>query len=176
MIDTLFILITSTLYSLIEIEIEGPEGWCKKIPTPYIIDIGTKKMTLYHLYMLLFIIVIVSFQTNLSITIESLLYTISNVILFIVLEDTMWFIFNPYYTIKNYKKEKIWWHSNQPWFFGLPSDIYKSSIFILFSSYLTNNLQLLMSFIFSLIYVPITIYFSPYYHRYYTKTHKIISS
>ena len=172
MIDILFVIITSTLYSLIEIEIEGENGWCKKLPTPPIINIGTKNMTLYHIYMLLFIITIVSFQTNLALEISSIVYTISHIFMFIVLEDTMWFIFNPFYTVEKYSKEKIWWHSNQPWILGIPLDIYKVVSFILLGSYLTENIKLFISLIISVFYIPITIYFAPLYHRYYIKTHK----
>lgn len=172
MIDTLFTIITSTIYSLIEIEIEGEHGWCKNLPTPVVMRIGTKNMTLYHIYMLLFIITMITFQTNLTYTIDSFVNTVSHIFMFIVLEDTMWFIFNPFYTIEKYTKDKIWWHSNQAWIFGLPSDIYKVVFSILLASYLTSNIQLFISLMICISYIPITIYLAPYYHKYYITIHK----
>ena len=49
-----FILFISLIYALIEIEIEGKNGWMKNLPTPYVVRFGDKNMTLYHIYMLLF--------------------------------------------------------------------------------------------------------------------------
>ena len=100
-------------------------------------------MTLNHIYMLLFIIVMISFQTNLTYTIYSFITTISHIFMLIVLEDTMWFIFNPFYTVEKYTKDNIWWHSNQVWIFGLPSDIYKVVFSILLASYLTSNINIM---------------------------------
>ena len=172
MIDTIFVIITSTIYSLIEIEIEGNAGWCQNLPTPVVTRLGSKNMTLYHIYMLLFIVTIVSFQTSLRYNLYSIIHTMSHIFIFIVLEDTMWFIFNPFYTIDKYSKDKIWWHSNQPWLFGIPSDIYKVVLSILLGSYLTNNKELIYSLILSVLYIPVTIYLAPYYHKYYINIHK----
>ena len=100
MIDTIFVIITSTIYSLIEIEIEGNAGWCQNLPTPVVTRLGSKNMTLYHIYMLLFIVTIVSFQTSLRYNLYSIIHTMSHIFIFNVFEDTMWFILNPFYTIK----------------------------------------------------------------------------
>ena len=54
------------------------------------------------------------------------------VILF--LEDILWFIFNPHFTIKKYLKKDIWWHSKQPWYFGMPLHNYIISIIVLIIS------------------------------------------
>ena len=53
--EALFIFSYSTLYSLLEIELEAKEGWCKNLPTPVVLG----KFTLYHV--LMNIIVIISF-------------------------------------------------------------------------------------------------------------------
>ena len=171
MINSIFTIITATLYSLIEIEIEGKDGWCNNLPTPFVMRLGTKRMTLYHIYMLLFITTIFLFQIPFIFTLDSLINTSSHILLFIILEDTLWFIFNPYYTIENYRRDKIWWHSNQPWYFGIPSAIYNVVIFVLLGSYFTSNLELFFSLIVTIMYIPITIYIAPYYHKYYNKKH-----
>ena len=105
--DLLFVILFSTLYALIEIEIEGKNGWMKGLPTPYVLKLGTKNMTLYHMYMLGLIIITVIFQNNMTFTFDSFLYSTTNVLLILFLEDILWFIFNPHFSISKYSKEKF---------------------------------------------------------------------
>ena len=102
--DLLFVLLTSLVYSLIEVELEGKNGWMTKIPTAKVVYMGGKHMTLYHIYMILMITLSVGYQNNMQYTIPSFLYSASYVFLFLLLEDFLWFVFNPYFTIKRYKK------------------------------------------------------------------------
>jgi hypothetical protein len=37
----------------------------------------------------------------------------------LLLEDFFWFVLNPHYGIKNFRKEKIWWHRS--WWGPVPS-------------------------------------------------------
>ena len=55
----------------------------KNLPTPYVAQFGDKNMTLYHIYMLLFIILVVIYQNKTEFTINSFLYSTSNVLLFL---------------------------------------------------------------------------------------------
>ena len=48
-----FVLLSSFVYSLIEIELEADQGWMKKIPTAKAINLGGKELTLYHVYMII---------------------------------------------------------------------------------------------------------------------------
>ncbi len=170
-IDLIFIVLLSLLYSLIEIEIEGKDGWMINIPTPNIVKFGDKDMTLYHIYMLLLIIITVIFQNNMSLTINSFLYSTSNVLLFLFLEDILWFIYNPFFTIKKYTKKDIWWHSSQPWYFGMPMHNYTITIINLIISYFTNNIFVLYNIIYSYLFIGISILIAPVYHQLYMKIH-----
>lgn len=167
----IFILLISTLYTLIEIEIEGQNGWMENIPTCNIVKVGSKMMTLYHIYMLILFSIIIIFQNQMTFTLNSFLYSTSNVLLVIFLEDTLWFIYNPYFTISKYTKKDIWWHSNQPWIFGLPSDIYKIIILNIVFTYITNNYYIIYSLFGSILFIKSSIYIAPYYHTFYKKTH-----
>jgi hypothetical protein len=37
----------------------------------------------------------------------------------VFIEDFLWFVLNPYYGIKNFRKEKIWWHKK--WWGPVPT-------------------------------------------------------
>jgi len=37
----------------------------------------------------------------------------------VFLEDFLWFVLNPHYGIKNFRKGKIWWH--KPWWGPVPA-------------------------------------------------------
>lgn len=113
----------------------------------------------------------ISFQTNLTYTLDRIINTVLHILMFIVVEDTIWFIFSPFYTVEKYTKEKIWWDFNQPWIFGLSSDIYKVVFSILLLSYLTSIIQLFLSLLLCISYIPVTIYLAPYYHKYYIEIH-----
>lgn len=175
--DFLFVILFSTVYALIEIEIEGKNGWMKGLPTPKVLKLGTKNMTLYHIYMLILIIGTIIFQNNMVFTLNSFLYSLTNILLILFLEDILWFIFNPHFTIKKYLKKDIWWHSKQPWYFGMPLHNYIISLIVLIISYyfyITNNplhSTVFYNLIYSYIFVVFSIILSPIYHKFYNKIH-----
>ena len=41
-VNLIYIILLATIYSLIEIEIEGDNGWAIKLPTPYVVKLGSK--------------------------------------------------------------------------------------------------------------------------------------
>ena len=53
MTEALFIFSYSTLYSLLEIELEAKEGWCKNLPTPVVLG----NFTFYHVLMNIIVII-----------------------------------------------------------------------------------------------------------------------
>ena len=171
LVNLVFVFLISIFYSLIEIEIEGKDGWMTKIPTPKILKIGDKEMTLYHIYMLVLIIISFIFQNKMNLTLSSFLYSTSNVLLFLLLEDIFWFILNPYFTINKYKKENIWWHAKQPWILGMPLHNYIISIVIILISLFTQNYDIANNLLYSYLLIGFVIIISPLYHKFYLKTH-----
>ena len=171
--DLLFVLFTSLVYALIEIELEGKNGWMTKIPTAKVAYMGGKHMTLYHIYMILMITLSVAYQNNMQYTINSFLYSASYVFLFLLLEDFLWFVFNPYFTIKRYKRREIWWHASQPWILGVPMHNYIVGGINLVISYVTGYTDIAWALTNAVAFSILCTLIAPYYHIFYQKTHGI---
>ena len=174
--DLIYILLTSLVYSLIEIELEGKNGWMTKIPTAKIFNMGGKHMTLYHLYMIIMITLSVVYQNNMEYNINSFLYSASYVFLFLLLEDFLWFVYNPYFTINKYKKEEVWWHANQPWIYGIPLHNFIVAGINLLISYYTGFTDIAIALVMGIAFSLISILLSPFYHKFYKKVHKFDSN
>lgn len=115
--DASLIFISAVLFSLIEIEIEGKHGWAEKLPTA---KKALGHFTLYHVYMNSFVLATLSmiFIPRFTIACNTstfspwnavcsfLFYTIA----WFLLEDFLWFVLNPHYTMKKYQKKYIPWH------------------------------------------------------------------
>lgn len=85
-----------------------------------------REFTGYHLTMFSFVLLILHFPYvfGLPFTIEDELKTISLFFIFIALWDFLWFVLNPYYPLKQFKKEYISWHPK--WFLKAPVDYWFS--------------------------------------------------
>ncbi len=127
-------ILVSLFFALLEIQIEGKNGWARKLPTwrkkfsfTKFIPGADKEITGYHLYMGLYrfsILHVVFIFIEWSVGIELLLISFH---LFVSrVEDFLWFVLNPAYGIKKFKKEFIPWHPT--WFLGLPVQYYTSII------------------------------------------------
>jgi hypothetical protein len=120
----IFTIILAVVTALQEIQTEGKWGWAKLLPT-FRINVffrkllGGKALTGYHIFLLLtYIIVFHGLFINELGTwkIEATIFGL--VSWFFVIEDILWFIFNPHYTFKKFRKKQIEWHNR--WFMGLP--------------------------------------------------------
>ena len=165
--DAGFIYLYAFLYALLEIEMEGKEGWAKNLPTPVFLG----EFTLYHVLMNIIVVL-----TILKVYFHQLADT-ANSIFFIaawfLIEDFMWFVYNPFFTLKKYTKKDIWWHARQPWFLGIPIHNWIGLAVMGISYYFSKNKQfLLSSFGWMFIFVVIGILIAPLYHMFYKKTHK----
>jgi len=124
-----FLLLTSTIFALLEIQIEGKNGWAGKLPTwrkavnqrgllGFVVD-PNQPRTGYHTYLWAFIFAISHFVFLLTPwDIQKEIYVLSYYVLLTAVEDFLWFVFNPYYGLKKFKKGEIPWHTN--WFLGVP--------------------------------------------------------
>ena len=169
--------VSAALYALIEIEIEGRDGWCKKLPTFTIKSGPFKNFTFYHLIMAAIV-----FLTNIyplcllqikNDTLQwdtlrsNLMVNIFNITLWFGVEDFLWFVLNPYYTLKRYKRNLIQWHAWQPWPLGIPSHNYFSFALMLFCYHQTRDIIMLYSLLLSGVYTGIIIQAAPLYHKFY---------
>lgn len=125
--------------AILEVQIEGANGWAKNIPTwrpdpkkwyakLYKKVMSGKELTGYHLSMFSFVALIfhMPFVFNLKWNISNELDVLAIFFIFVVVWDYLWFVVNPNFTIKNFKGDHIFWHSK--WFFNLPKDYWGSSI------------------------------------------------
>jgi hypothetical protein len=121
-----FMFVMAVILALWEIQIEGKDGWAAKSPgwrieKGWVVKVtGGRPLTGYHVFMTLFIIGLLHltfFFVPWSWQMEILL--IGFYLGMLLLEDFFWFVLNPYYGIKNFRKGKIWWHKS--WWGPVPS-------------------------------------------------------
>ncbi len=140
--EAIFIFIAALIFALWEIEIEGKNGWAGKLPTWYkksgfskvFSNIAAKRpLSGYHMMMMLFMLVIFQsvFFFGVPWNFLNEISVLMMMILMLLIEDFLWFEFNPYYGLKRFKKQNIWWHGKGKWFFNLFPIEYLRGIFFL---------------------------------------------
>lgn len=121
-----FMVFLAFILALWEIQIEGKDGWAANLPGWrlekgwFVKLMGGRPITGYHLFMTLFLIGMVHlplFFAPWGWRLEFLLFGFY--LGMVLLEDFMWFVFNPNYGIKSFRKGKIWWH--RKWWGPVPS-------------------------------------------------------
>ena len=121
------------LFALVEIEIEGKDGWAMNLPTwyrrkpryarAYAFLLSGKPLTGYHAVM--FFIPFVSFHIGLAFGqpwswgLEARM--LATYLVWNVTWDFLWFVLNPAYGWARFRKGEIWWH-NKAWVGRLPID------------------------------------------------------
>ena len=169
---SIFIFFTALLFALIEIEIEGKNGWAQKLPTP---NLGKNKdsLTLYHLYMgifIFFMFTLVFVGNPNKLNLKNASFLISVVLIWFLIEDFMWFTMNPYYTKDNLLKAS--WHDS----IGCIPKMY---IFLFIPSvviaYFSNNFNSYLNLIIIVsILSLIAVMLSKYYHKFYKYMHQSV--
>jgi len=101
-----------------EVQIEGKDGHAAKLPCwrkedGWVVKriLGGTSITGYHVGMYAFLILVFHFIFLFlpwNILIE--LFILGLLAGFIILEDFFWFLINPYYGLKKFKKSEIHWH------------------------------------------------------------------
>jgi hypothetical protein len=121
----IWIFILAYLHARQETEIEGKAGWARHLPTFRINIFITKlllakELTGYHIFLLLMFLTIFHLPLLfIPFTLEIEYIILGLMSFYWVLEDFLFFIVNPHYRFKNFKKGKISWHKR--WFLGLPT-------------------------------------------------------
>ena len=108
-----FMIFMALILALWEIQIEGKDGWAAKtaswrIEKGWVLKFtGGRPLTGYHVFMTLFMLGIIHltlFFTPWSWQLELLL--IGFYMGMVLIEDFFWFVLNPHYGIKNFRREK----------------------------------------------------------------------
>lgn len=120
----------SVAFALLEIQIEGSAGWARDLPTWRYRDrftdrlLGARVITGYHVYVHLFVLLLAHLPFAVvpdafSWTVE--LRIIAFLVLFWILEDFLWFVFNPAFGLARFRPEHVWWHAPN-WWGPMPRD------------------------------------------------------
>jgi hypothetical protein len=125
-----FCLLTAFAFAKVEIEIEGPNGWAANLPTWRIsnrwtkIFYGNRPLTGYHFWLQMFVLLISHAPFGLDLcpwSGRAELRVVGFVILFFIVEDFLWFVLNPAYGLRRFRREHIWWHEPH-WWWIMPRD------------------------------------------------------
>lgn len=118
-------LVTASLVAaLLEVEIEGGEGWAANLPTWRLENawtralLGNRAITGYHVYIHLFVLALLHLPFVLDIaplTVRSELRILAFLVLFWIFEDFLWFMVNPAYGLRGFRKRNARWHARSWW-------------------------------------------------------------
>jgi hypothetical protein len=110
--------------ALFEIQIEGPHGWAEKLPTwrldkPWIRKLTNgKPITGYHVYLNIVILAFIHYPVVWSEwTWVAELRILSQYMIIAVYWDFLWFVANPHFGLRRFKRANIWWHHK--WALGI---------------------------------------------------------
>lgn len=119
-----YLFATALVFALLEVQIEGPAGWAQKLPTWRIQNrisrflLGNRAITGYHVYFHLFVLALIHTPIALGLARPSLsgeLRIFAFVFLFWVVEDFLWFLVNPAYGFRSFRRDRIRWHASIWW-------------------------------------------------------------
>lgn len=117
-------------FAVLEVHIEGGSGWARSLPTWRFSNrwtralIGAREITGYHVWVHLFVFLIAHLPY--AIAPELLgwgveLRILAFLVFFWILEDFLWFVFNPAFGVRRFTPRHAWWHADSWWAF-MPRD------------------------------------------------------
>ena len=121
----ILVILTAGLLSKVEIEIENGDGYAKNLPVTWRTENPWLRSliggTSYHLYMGLFLLVFLHSVVIIigAWTLQAEFLILSFLAFVTVAEDFMWFVLNPHFRIKKFKRECIPWFKDR-WLFFCP--------------------------------------------------------
>ncbi len=130
------VILLAAFFAKVEIQIEGGNGWAAQLPVEWRIDHhwlldwfwGGRPMTAYHAWIFSFMLLAFHFpfavlwQWRLRLEARAL----GCLFLFWIIEDWLWFIFNPAFGSAGLDPRTAWWHKH--WLLGLPTDYWVFSV------------------------------------------------
>lgn len=139
------LLILAFTFAKVEIQIEGSDGgWAANLPTwriekHWLLDIffGGRPLTGYHAWALSFMLIMFHFPLLLFWQWTWLLEArvMGSFMVFWIVEDFLWFLLNPGWGWKRFRKTEVRWHKH--WLLGFPTDYWifaiTSCILLIFS-------------------------------------------
>ena len=123
------LLVLAFLFAQVEIQIEGPAGWARDLPTWRVdqhplLDVfwGGKPLTGYHAWVFAFMAAVFHLPLLLTgrFTWRLELRALGSVMVFWILEDALWFALNPAFGLHRLTPAFVPWHKH--WIMGVPTD------------------------------------------------------
>lgn len=184
--DALFVWLFALVFAMIEIEVEGPDGWAKNLPTPKNV---LAHLSLYHVYMVLLAVVVVSgfvyfrytrpctTTTTFPLTCRParpaphpLLMILFHIVLYFLVQDFLWFVLNPKFTVLGYTQANIPWH--KPWVGGVPLFNFVGLFVVVCVAFATHLDERVLSAFATYIGLVLAVCLaSPLYHMFYNYLH-----
>lgn len=129
-----WIFLMAALFALLEIQIEGGDGWAARLPTWRVRAssrlrwlFGNREITGYHVFAFAFMAVVFHLPLVLfghfSLRMEARI--LASLAVFWMTEDFLWFVFNPAYGLRRFRPRHIPWHPH--WALGVPVDYWVMS-------------------------------------------------
>jgi hypothetical protein len=170
----------------IEIEIEGGVGWAERLPTWYLnrgltgriygIVMGQRPLTGYHVYAFTIpmLILHLSYVMGVDWSVAAELRTIATYFVLAVIWDYLWFVLNPAYTVRRFRRGNVWWFE-VPWIWRFPLDYYLgvgfSMVLVAIGCLVDGSWELMRRHLWFLaglaILVAAVVVLAPLYHRWY---------
>jgi hypothetical protein len=170
----------------IEIEIEGGVGWAERLPTWYLkrgltgriygIVMGQRPLTGYHVYAFTIpmLILHLSYVMGVDWSVAAELRTIATYFVLAVIWDYLWFVLNPAYTVRRFRRGNVWWFE-VPWIWRFPLDYYLgvgfSMVLVAVGCLVDGSWELMRRHLWFLaglaILVAAVVVLAPLYHRWY---------
>ena len=124
-----WIVLLAFLYAMLEIQIEGAQGWAAGLPTWRIDNaphlqwlVGGRPLTGYHTFLFTFMFAVfhapVFILGKWSWFLEARI--MGSLMLFWVMEDALWFVMNPAYGLARLTPADVPWHPH--WMWNVPTD------------------------------------------------------
>ncbi len=114
----IYLVFLAAILALLEIQIEGENGWAKNLPTWRIKGTwlnkisGRAELTGYHTFLSLFILAFLHFPFVFFGSWNWLLELriLGSFLILTATEDFLWFVFNPHFSLKRFFAKDISWH------------------------------------------------------------------
>lgn len=181
--DGIFLFLFAAVYAMIEIEIEGPNGWAEFLPTP---QKFLAHLSLYHVVMVCMASLVIggllyyrASSARAAAPAESPVKSalchageyIFLLVIFFLAQDFLWFVLNPSYTVGRYAKSYIGWH--KPWALGIPAfNFAGAAILAVVLGLHPERARLGATLVTCAAGVAAAVAASPLYHGFYRRSHK----
>lgn len=170
----------------IEIEIEGGYGWAERLPTWFLKRgivgrvygalMGHRPLTGYHVFAFTIPIVVLHFPYVMGVdwTLAGELRTIATFFAVAVVWDYLWFVLNPAYTVRRFRRGAVWWFE-VPWIWRFPLDYFSGIVLSValagLATWPAGDADPLLRHLWMLaglaVLIAATVALAPLYHRWY---------